>query len=232
MERELQRLNIEIEKKIHHSFLLQHINKPKIDEYKLYFLIYIVNKSSLPQHVKDQLIITTMLVQVALDIHEEIPDDNGDSIDVKNQLSILAGDYYSGLYYSMLAEIEERSLISLLASAIKQINELKMKNYYLQSDSVEMYWSLKKQITSRLIQSIAEHFHLIDEIPVMSEILLTCDMINHINSDPVDRDVIIDKQVTKTKGMIDELPTDWEFKQDAEQILHRIVYQHTSSEMD
>src|SRR5690606_19602496 len=133
------------------------------------------------QHVKDELIITTMLVQVALDIHEEIPDDNGDNIDVKYQLSILAGDYYSGLYYSMLAEIEERSFISLLASAIKQINELKMKNYYLQSDSVEMYWSLKKQINSRLIQSIAEHFQVVDEIPVMSEILLTCDMINHMN---------------------------------------------------
>jgi heptaprenyl diphosphate synthase len=238
MEREIQQLKLQIEEKIHHAFLLEHIHKPVIDEHKLFFLQLILNRTSLAPKVKEQLIITTMLVQIALDIHEQIPDDNEaehSSITINSQLSILAGDYYSGLYYWLLAEIEEREYITLLASAIKQINELKMDLYYMEDESVEGYLDTRKQIESLLIRNIAEHLQVIEEVPIIEEILLTNHIINSTYHSyiQIDKQLIIDKQVNKTKGMIDNLANEENStKESLVQRLHSVVYQNTSSELD
>ncbi len=235
MERELQQLKLQIEETVHHSFLLKHIEKPEIDEYKLYFLHYILDKTKIAPNVRDQLIITTMLVQIALDIHENIPDDTGTdrlSIEMDSQLSILAGDYFSGLYYSILADINEREYITVLATAIKQINELKMKLYFMDSDSIEDYFEIRKQIQSLLIKYIAEHNQVNQEIHVIEEILLTKELINNASTYSIEVDIqdILEKQVNKTKGMIDMLPE--RQKQEFLQVLNSIIYQHTSSEME
>jgi heptaprenyl diphosphate synthase len=235
MEREIQQLKLQIEETVYHSFLLKHIEKPKIDEYKLYFLHYILDETKIAPNVRDQLIITTMLVQIALDIHENIPDDTGIdnlSIEMDSQLSILAGDYFSGLYYSILANIDEREYITLLATAIKQINELKMKLYYMDSDSVEDYLETQKKIQSLLIKYIAEHMQVNQEIHVIEEILLTNELINNATTYSMELDIqgILKKQINKTKGMIDMLPE--RQKQHFIQVLNSIIYQHTSSEME
>ncbi len=234
MEREIQQLRLQIEEKIQHSFLLRYIHKPEIDEYKLYFLHYILNKTVLAPNVKEQLIISTMLVQIALDIHEKIPDDfedSGTSIGVDSQLSVLAGDYYSGLYYSLLADIEEREYITLLATAIKQINELKMNLYYLENESLEVYLETRKQIHSLLIKYIADKTQVNQDIHVIEEILLINEIINNsYHSFDQDKQSILEKQVNKTKGMIDKLSE--RQKQDFTPLLDSIIYQHTSSEME
>ncbi|WP_197025079.1 heptaprenyl diphosphate synthase component 1 [Paucisalibacillus sp. EB02] len=227
-------MKLQIEETVHHSFLIKHIPKPEVDEYKLYFLHYILNKTILAPNVKEQLIITTMLVQTALDIHENIPDYTGvdrPSIGMDSQLSILAGDYFSGLYYSILANIEEREYITLLATAIKQINELKMNLYYMENETPEDYLETRKQIQSLLIKYIAEHVQVVQEIHVIEEILFTNEIINNItNSFELEKQDILEKQVNKTKGMIDKLSE--RQKQDFMQILDSIIYQHTSSEME
>jgi heptaprenyl diphosphate synthase len=236
MERELRQLKVLIEEKVQHTFLLQHLEPPKVDQYKLYFLNYILNQTQLAPKVREQLIITTMLVQIALDIHEQIPDSKGEtspSIGVDSQLSVLAGDYYSGLYYHLLAEIEEREYIALLAAAIKETNELKMVLYYTEEYSYENVFEVKKQINSMLIKYVAEHVNVSQELSVIEELL----MINHmIQSNEtfvdIDKQTILERLVTKTKGMIDELPVEvGNFKQESVQLLHAIAYQHTASEM-
>jgi heptaprenyl diphosphate synthase len=236
MERELRQLKVLIEEKVQHTFLLQHIEPPKVDEYKLYFLNYILNQTKLAPKVKEQLIITTMLVQIALDIHEQIPDnieETSPSIGVESQLSVLAGDYYSGLYYHLLAEVEEREYITLLAAAIKEINELKMVLYYIDEYSYENVFEVRKRITSMLIRYVAEHVKVNQELSVIEELL----MINHIVQSnetfvDIDKQTILERLVTNTKGMIDDLPVEsGNFKQESVQLLHAIVYQHTASEM-
>lgn len=236
MERELQQLKQQIKEKVRHAFLLQHIDNPEIDEFKLYFLQQILNKTTLAPKVKEQLIITTMLVQIALDIHEQIPDYKGEqspSINVEGQLSILAGDYYSGLYYYLLAEIEEREYITVLATAIKHINELKMELYYLNDNKIENYLNIKKEIHITLIKYIAEHVQVKEELPVMAELSLLSYMIQTNDKIvEIDKQSVLEAQVNKTKGMIEGLQVEGWYKQDLVQILHTIVYQHTASEMD
>lgn len=238
MEREIRQLKEMIEEKLHHSFLLQHIEEPKINDCKLYFLNHILNMSTIAPKTKEQLIITSMLVQIALDIHEQIPDskmDNSPSIGVDSQLAILAGDYYSGLYYWLLSEIEGRELITLLATAIKQINELKMDFYFLENRTIEQSLIYHKRIESLLITNIARYFGLEHYAPIMEEVLLTNTMIEGSIDGLLqqEKEKVLGIQINKTNNMIDSLNNENEgFMRGISELFHSMVYQHTSSELD
>src|SRR5690625_1744913 len=100
-----------------------------------------------------------MLVQTALDTHDSVPisnDKENKETKISKQLKVLAGDYYSGLYYLLLSEIEDISLTHQLASAIKEINEYKMKLYYKEIKSFDDYISTKNKIESLLISQVAD----------------------------------------------------------------------------
>ncbi|MEN2766176.1 heptaprenyl diphosphate synthase component 1 [Ornithinibacillus xuwenensis] len=229
MEKELQQLKVLIEDRIHHTFLLEHIQKPAINEYKLFFLNNILNKTSLAPNIKEQYIISTMLVQIALDIHQKIPDygvEENIAIETDSQLSILAGDYYSGLYYLLLSEIEEHQFITVLATAIKDINELKMRLYYLEDESIEVYFKLIKQIDSILIKYVAEFFQMTNEVPVIEELLLASYLIEQETlTIAEDITMLQEIQINKTKGVIDELPEGFAlFKQETAQLLESLIY--------
>jgi heptaprenyl diphosphate synthase len=229
MEKELQQLKVLIEDRIHHTFLLEHIQKPAINEYKLFFLNNILNKTSLAPNIKEQYIISTMLVQIALDIHQKIPDydvEENIAIETDSQLSILAGDYYSGLYYLLLSEIEEHQFITVLATAIKDINELKMRLYYLEDESIEVYFKLIKQIDSILIKYVAEFFQMTNEVPVIEELLLASYLIEQ-ETLTISEDITMlqEIQINKTKSVIDELPEGCAlFKQETTQLLESLIY--------
>lgn len=159
----IQQLKKKIEKKIRHHYLETHIQRPEIDEEKLRLVAILMHhKPALSAVQKERYIMTTMLVQVALDTHELVSIHNNVN-DTKekmlsNQLSVLAGDYYSGLYYFLLAEMEEFSFIHSLATAIKEINEYKMQLYYMEADSLHDYIAIAQKIDSLL------YVHSVNEI--------------------------------------------------------------------
>lgn len=150
-----------IDKKLEHHYLDSYIQKPKVSEEKLAFLTHIINNTNLSKVKKTQYIVTTMLVQVALDIHDTVPiSSDAEESDVEKttkQLTVLAGDYYSGLYYLLLSETEDINMISNLATAIREINELKMQLYYKDISSFNHFIYVIEQIDSLLIKSVAEH---------------------------------------------------------------------------
>ena len=46
------------------------------------------------------------------------------------QLTVFAGDYYSGLYYKHLAKVGNISIIRMLSEGVKDINEHKVIVYH------------------------------------------------------------------------------------------------------
>lgn len=157
---QIKQLKEKIASKIRHPFLVKFIQEPMIDEDKLVLLSSIMDHTRLSPVKKEQYIITTMLVQIALDTHDlvTLTDDEDDREAVRNrQLTVLAGDYYSGLYYYLLSELDDIPMIHTLAGAIKEINELKMELYYKDVESFQEFLNGLKKVESLLIQRVASY---------------------------------------------------------------------------
>lgn len=149
-----------IKEKMHNSYLEKYVKNPVLSEDKLFMLTSILNNADLPDYKKENYIVSTMLVQMALDTHDLVPktDDSEQSNTEKvtKQLSVLAGDYYSGLYYLLLSEIEDIEMVHILATAIKEINEYKMQLYYREIESFDTFIIIAKKIETLLYTHVAE----------------------------------------------------------------------------
>lgn len=163
-----------IEKKISHSYVEKYIQKPLIDFDKLSILHYLYKDLNIATNRKQHYVITIMLVQIALDTHELLPSNGSREMGLtEKQLSVLAGDYYSGLYYLLLSEIEDIEMIQVLATAIQKINEQKMVLFYKNLHSIDELLITLKNIESILFTEVAlfldSNYEL---IPVIKEVLL------------------------------------------------------------
>src|SRR5699024_10617864 len=177
---ELQELKKNIEQKLQYSYVEQFVRKPFIDEDKLEILHYIYQNVQLSKVVKHQQILAIMLVQIALDTHDLIPNGKQDMTmsETEKQLSVLAGDYYSGLYYSLLAEIGEVSLIQKFASGIRRMKENKMTLFHEEYQSITELLELIRVIEAELFMEVAEYWnHEQILIDIIQDILL----INRLN---------------------------------------------------
>ncbi|WP_164668758.1 heptaprenyl diphosphate synthase component 1 [Virgibacillus doumboii] len=157
---EMGKLKALIRERMHHSYIEKYVQIPELNEDKLFILNVILNNTELSEDKKKSYTVSIMLVQMALDTHDLVPKSNNteqsNTERKSKQLSVLAGDYYSGLYYLILSEIEDVEMIQILASAIKEINEYKMQLYYGDIDSVETLIRIVKNIETRLITRVGE----------------------------------------------------------------------------
>lgn len=156
---EIQHIKNKLEQKLNHPFLRQFVQQPVIDEDKIVSLYFLFKKH--PIHEKENYIITVMLIQIALNIHDSVADgpEMADHLPERKekQLAVLAGDYYSGLYYLTLSELDDFEMTNILATSIKYINELKMKLYYHEYTSLNGWLDMIKEINSLLLVHVADY---------------------------------------------------------------------------
>ncbi|HEX6923043.1 MAG TPA: heptaprenyl diphosphate synthase component 1 [Bacillales bacterium] len=159
---EVGRLKEKINKQMHHSFLRKHTNLPEADEERVSMLYRMFRETHCSSDQIDNYVVTVMLVQAALDAHEAInvhkPADGKEK--KSRQLMILGGDYYSGLYYYLLSEVEDLSLIRKIAASIQEINEHKMFLYKNQGQGFERTVENLRIIESSLLRNVADYFEL------------------------------------------------------------------------
>ncbi|MDX8364849.1 heptaprenyl diphosphate synthase component 1 [Cytobacillus sp. IB215665] len=150
----------DITDRIHYPFLFKHIHTPVIDEDKMLLLYSVLQELELSNETVSEYMIAIMLVQISLDTHDTVTnvEENNSGQLTERQLTILAGDYYSGLYYKILSQAGDISLISTVASAIKMINEHKIKLYENKLDSLEELMNSLKVVESSLFQNVSEFF--------------------------------------------------------------------------
>ncbi|WP_413380480.1 heptaprenyl diphosphate synthase component 1 [Alkalihalobacillus sp. 1P02AB] len=144
-----------------HTYLERHIEGPIIDEDKIIFL-YAMLSSHLSNKDVKMIILSAMLLQAALDVHEDVTlhKIKSDAVIKERQLTVLAGDYYSSLYYYLLAKAQNVPMIRIFSRSIQEINECKM-NLYKNSAALKGYKKIENEVISvesKLLQNIAEHF--------------------------------------------------------------------------
>lgn len=165
-----------IEGKISHPFLAQKIEAPFIDEDKLLLLVSFLDYLDIPLKKMELYAVPTMLLQIALDTHEKV---TNDMTDLQNrQLTILAGTYYSGLYYKFLSEQDDIELIRLLAEGIETINDQKIIVYEQEVDGIEKLMESMKNIESSLYKKLTTHLHANTWGEVISNFLFIKRLIN------------------------------------------------------
>ncbi|MFB1050490.1 heptaprenyl diphosphate synthase component 1 [Paraliobacillus sp. JSM ZJ581] len=155
-------IKVELEDKLQHPYLKKFIKKPVINNDKLVILYNLIEQTSYSEEKKKNYILTTMLVQIALDTHDlvsEKHDQESKQTTKSRQLTVLAGDYFSGIYYYMLSKLEDIAMIATLASTIKEINEIKMTLFYEKKQSLNDWVDGVKALESILIVRVANHIN-------------------------------------------------------------------------
>ncbi|MDP4104410.1 MAG: heptaprenyl diphosphate synthase component 1 [Bacillota bacterium] len=172
-----------IEQKVLHPYLMKFIKTPYIDEDKLLLLISIMDQLELSDKQRENYALATMLIQIALDTHEQISNEkiNGNPQITSRQLTVLAGDYYSGLYYKLLADSEDIFMINVLAGGIKEVNEHKISVFQQEFDGIEKLMASIKTIESSLITKIIDYFQVHVWYEIVSNILLVKRLLSEKN---------------------------------------------------
>ncbi|PHA03611.1 heptaprenyl diphosphate synthase [Bacillus pseudomycoides] len=147
--------------KLRHPYFIKYIEEPVIDEKKIAFLYSVLKSANLHRKQIEHYVVTIMLVQIALDTHEKVSNkEETDGFHKRRQLTVLAGDYYSGLYYYLLSMNHDVVLIRALAEGIKEINEHKIMLYQQTYETIEEMVSSLGMIESALLQKTCNHFQV------------------------------------------------------------------------
>lgn len=165
---ELEALKIDIIASMKHTYMEKFIEKPYIDEIKLAILTQLFKQHPFVDMAHKNYIVATMLIQIASDTHELIPSvshTTAQQAQKEKQLRVLAGDYYSGLHYLLLAKTGDFSLIRQLAQTIKRLNELKMDLYYTEHIDFTRLLNFQKQIHSLISVKVMQMY---TEFPIQS----------------------------------------------------------------
>jgi heptaprenyl diphosphate synthase len=164
----------QVEQKVLHSYLVKFIETPYVDEDKLLLLISIMDQLELSDQQRKNYALATMLIQIALDTHEHVSNKKISGIPelTSRQLTVLAGDYYSGLYYKLLADTDDISIIKVLARGIKEVNEHKIFFFQQEFDGMEKLITSIKIIESSLLSKIIDYFQVNVWSETVSNLLL------------------------------------------------------------
>lgn len=153
---EIQALHLKINKHIQHSYLEQFLSGPAIDD-DLLGVYHAIFRQIYTENWLDKAT-SAILVHIALDTHESITDElvsNNTAIQ-RRQLTVLAGDYYSSLYYYLLSQIENLDLVKWLAKGIQTFNNAKMHFFGDQAINWQQRFRFLYDIETALTKHVME----------------------------------------------------------------------------
>lgn len=160
--------------KLRHPYFINYIEEPFIDEEKIALLYGALKSANIHKEQIDHYVVTIMLVQIALDTHEKVSNkanEETSGFHKRRQLTVLAGDYYSGLYYYLLSMNCDIILIRALAEGIKEINEHKIMLYQKAHVTIQDIMESVVIIESALLQKTCDHFQLSNWKPYITYVL-------------------------------------------------------------
>ncbi|MFJ7933445.1 heptaprenyl diphosphate synthase component 1 [Sporosarcina sp. NPDC096371] len=123
IKRQIENYIAELKHVLHEPVVERDVGQAPIDPTKVFFLLLpMLNGEKWTEHLNTSAL-AVGAVHAAFDAHDTI--DVSDATSKQQQLSVLSGDHFSGVYYRLLASIPELGFIQSLSGTIGQINEVK-----------------------------------------------------------------------------------------------------------
>ena len=155
---------------IRQSTLLNFTGTPIIDEERLFFtLLPLLNGEEWNESERIS-VLAISLIFSALAAHDLVNEQNATSRE--QQLQVLAGDYYSGKYYQLLAKDKKIDLIQQLSACVTSITEHKTRFYDQHTYTLEQLIQSIQLIESKPIEQFMEYYTFHDYVFFMKEALL------------------------------------------------------------
>lgn len=187
-------------------FLVKGIGAPNINPLRVSALMLaFTDKERTTFQVRKQMT-AAIIIQLALDTHDQIAPILKE-IKQTDQLIALAGDYFSGVYYRTLAEAGSIHYVSVLAEAVKQVNEMKTALHQKECTSAADVFRTVRIIESNIIRAVylenKADIHLIESM----SLLLTAERLhNELKNSFIVYDVLL-HMLEHPSRVVDEINT-------------------------
>ncbi|MET1014573.1 MAG: heptaprenyl diphosphate synthase component 1 [Paenisporosarcina sp.] len=169
IQQQVEQLKFKIKQKVRHRTLHKYTGEPVVRDDRLFFLLlpFLNGEQWTEEH--EQAGIAVAIIYSALFAHDQIKESNASS--KSQQLTVLAGDYYSGMYYQILAKQSNIDLIRSLSNGIIEISEKKATVYDQVHRTFNEWMSTIVSIESLLIEQYYQHYQFEHYIPYMRQAL-------------------------------------------------------------
>ncbi|GAA3405202.1 heptaprenyl diphosphate synthase component 1 [Paenibacillus hodogayensis] len=115
-----------------YDMIRDHTELPELPNFRTQLLYAFLNKSPAAGQQSELYALVASLAQMGLDTHDLVAETN-DRKEKKEarsrQLKVLAGDYFSSRFYQLLAQAGQVEMTGHMATAICEVNRLKMNMY-------------------------------------------------------------------------------------------------------
>ncbi|WP_318617332.1 heptaprenyl diphosphate synthase component 1 [Sporosarcina sp. YIM B06819] len=119
----IEKYSSELERALHEPIVDRDAGQLPMDTAKAFFLLLPMLNGERWTERLNTAAIAVGAVHAAFDAHDTI--DVSDATSKQQQLTVLSGDYFSGVHYRLLASIPELGFIQSLSQTIGRINEVK-----------------------------------------------------------------------------------------------------------
>ncbi|MDQ0427597.1 heptaprenyl diphosphate synthase [Planomicrobium stackebrandtii] len=176
-------MEVEVLDAVRQRTLDQFTEGPSVKESRLFFLLlpFFDGKNWSPEIESSAK--TVSIVYAALHAHDQVREDV--PIIKEQQLTVLAGDLYSGIYYQMLVNSKNIAMVQQLATAIIQVSEKKTSFFEDAIRSIEEVEEAITVIETELLLSFYKFYDFSEYTPLAKQTLLYLrytDELKHLQS--------------------------------------------------
>ncbi len=163
-------MGIEVLNAVRQRTLDKYTEGPSVKESRLFFLLlpFFDGKNWSPEIEASAK--TVSIVYAALHAHDQVREDA--PIIKEQQLTVLAGDLYSGIYYQMLVNTKNIAMVQQLASAIIEVSEKKTSFFEGRIRPLEEVEEAISIIETELLMAFYNYYGFTEYAPLAKQALL------------------------------------------------------------